>query len=213
MQYAPGFAADQSPAGYPSAREWRTLVERVRKGDPSGMEQLYSIFERGIRFYFFRQLGAQELDDKMHDTFLIVVQAIQNGELREPERLLGFVRTVVRRQVAAHINNMVQHRREHAPIEPGTAVRDRARTPEETLIGREKTELMLKVLRGLGARDREVLTRFYLHEQSQEQICREMNLTGTQFRLMKSRAKARFGELGRRRLEKRNFFVRIFGGG
>jgi DNA-directed RNA polymerase specialized sigma24 family protein len=71
---------------------------------------------------------------------------------------------------------------------------------------------MLKVLRGLSARDREVLTRFYLHEQSQEQICREMNLTGTQFRLMKSRAKARFGELGRRRLEKRNFLVRIFGG-
>jgi hypothetical protein len=30
-----------------------------------------------------------------------------------------------------------------------------------------------------------------------------MNLTETQFRLLKSRAKARFGELGKRRLERR----------
>jgi hypothetical protein len=42
-----------------------------------------------------------------------------------------------------------------------------------------------------------------LLEQTQEQICAEMNLTETQFRLLKSRAKARFGELGRRALTRR----------
>ena len=41
---------------------------------------------------------------------------------------------------------------------------------------------------------------FYLREQSQEQICEEMKLTETQFRLLKSRAKARFGELGKKKL-------------
>jgi DNA-directed RNA polymerase specialized sigma24 family protein len=56
------------------------------------------------------------------------------------------------------------------------------------------------VLKGISQRDREILTRFYLYEQPQEQICEEMNLTETQFRLLKSRAKARFGELGKRRL-------------
>jgi hypothetical protein len=35
-------------------------------------------------------------------------------------------------------------------------------------------------------------------EQPQEQICLEMGLTYNQFRLLKSRAKARFGELGKR---------------
>jgi DNA-directed RNA polymerase specialized sigma subunit len=62
---------------------------------------------------------------------------------------------------------------------------------------------MEQVLRSMSARDREILTRFYLQEQTQEQICAEMNLTETQFRLLKSRAKARFGELGKRRLQKR----------
>lgn len=52
----------------------------------------------------------------------------------------------------------------------------------------------------LNAHSREILTRFYLHEQSQEEICSEMALTETQFRLLKSRAKARFGELGKKKL-------------
>lgn len=62
---------------------------------------------------------------------------------------------------------------------------------------------MKEVLEGISARDREILTRFYLHEQTQQQICDEMNLTETQFRLLKSRAKARFGELGRKKLARR----------
>jgi hypothetical protein len=44
-----------------------------------------------------------------------------------------------------------------------------------------------------------VLIRFYLDEQTPDVICRDMGLTETQFRLIKSRAKARFGGLGKRR--------------
>ena len=43
-------------------------------------------------------------------------------------------------------------------------------------------------------------------EQSAEDICRDLNLTETQFRLIKSRAKARFGELGKRRFSLRTGF-------
>jgi DNA-directed RNA polymerase specialized sigma24 family protein len=63
-----------------------------------------------------------------------------------------------------------------------------------------------RILRSISRRDREILTRFYLLEQTQEQICSQMGLSENQFRLLKSRAKARFSELGRRRLSRRNFF-------
>src|SRR3974377_1568000 len=66
------------------------LVARVQTGESDGMEELYSIFARGVRFFVCRQLGPQELDDKVHDIFLLVVQAIRRGDLREPERLMGF---------------------------------------------------------------------------------------------------------------------------
>jgi DNA-directed RNA polymerase specialized sigma24 family protein len=53
-------------------------------------------------------------------------------------------------------------------------------------------------MQGISRRDREILRRFYVEEQPQEMICEEMGLSYNQFRLLKSRAKARFGELGKR---------------
>src|SRR5882672_9848574 len=187
-------------------QNWLALVESIRRGERSGMEELYRVFSRGVRFYLCRQLGPQDLDDKVHDTFVIVVQAITKGELREPERLMGFVRTVVRRQVAAQIDRSVQSRREKAELETTTSVSDHRNTPEEAAIERQHEEVAEAVLRGISVRDREILTRFYLLEQGQEEICEEMKLSETQFRLLKSRAKARFGELGRKKLGRRKYF-------
>jgi len=183
--------------------DWQGLVASIQRGEDAGMEELYRLFARGIRFYLCRQLGMQELDDKVHDTFLIVVQAIRRGDLREPDRLMGFVRTVVRRQVAAHIDQVVHSRRDEMHLDVGVRVADRQRNPEQNMAYQQKGEFMREILRQLSERDREVLTRFYLHEQTQEEISAEMNLTETQFRLLKSRAKARFGELGRRRLQQK----------
>jgi RNA polymerase sigma-70 factor, ECF subfamily len=190
---------------------WTTLVQMVRRGDQKGLEELYALFSKGIRFFLCRHLGPQELEDKVHDTFLIVVDAIQAGELREPARLMGFVRTIVRRQVAAYIDAAVQSRREQAELDSGLMLVDRGANPEHNAIDQEQAGFMRQVLDELSSRDREILTRFYLHEQSQERICAEMHLTDTQFRLLKSRAKARFGELGRKRIQSNrlsSFFLR-----
>jgi RNA polymerase sigma factor (sigma-70 family) len=178
---------------------WSGLVEQIRNGNSSALEQMYHIFSTGIRFYLCRQLGPQDLDDKVHDVFLIIVQSIQKGELREPERLMGYVRTIVRRQVAAQIDDNVKARRNQADLEFGMALSDRHPNPERSAIEHQNGELALRVLNSLPKRDREVLARFYLEEQPPDRICREMGLTQTQFRLVKSRAKARFGELGRSR--------------
>ena len=191
----------------PASPNWRRLVGKICTGDPVGMEELYKVFSRGVRFYLCRQLGPQELEDKVHDTFLIVVQAIRRGELREPDRLMGFVRTIVRRQVAAYIDNAVQTRKEQAGLECGLAICDQRSNPDQDAISRQRTEIMFGILQKMSRRDREILTRFYLLSQPQEQICGEMRLSDTQFRLLKSRAKARFGELGRRSLRRHSFPV------
>jgi RNA polymerase sigma-70 factor (ECF subfamily) len=182
---------------------WVNVVERVRVGDPSGLEDLYQVFSKGIRFFLFRQLGPQDLDDKVHDIFLIITESIQRGDLREPERLMGYVRTIVRRQVAAHIDNVVQSRRNCNDVDMRGGLSDRRPNPERTIIDRQNEQLALRILRSLNPRDRNVLIRFYLKEQTASQICQEMGLSETQFRLIKSRAKARFGELARRRLSLR----------
>ncbi|HEY8668968.1 MAG TPA: sigma-70 family RNA polymerase sigma factor, partial [Tepidisphaeraceae bacterium] len=144
--------------------------------------------------------GPQDLDDRVHDCFLVVVQAIRHGDLREPDRLMGFVRTIVRRQIAGHIDNAIQTRRQMVDLDTTHGIADTTENPERVVVSRQQEQLAFEVLKGISSRDREILTRFYLHEESQETICREMNLTENQFRLLKSRAKARFGEMGRRKL-------------
>jgi RNA polymerase sigma-70 factor, ECF subfamily len=182
---------------------WVDLVDKIKHNDDGGLEELYRVFSRGIRFYLCRQLGPQDLDDRVHDTFLIVAQAIQRGELREPERLMGYVRTIVRRQVAAQIESNIHNRMHQIDLNWGLAVRDAASNPEQTAMRQESEDIAMKVLKSIAPRDREILIRFYLEEQPAGQICDEMGLTETQFRLLKSRAKARFGELGKRKVIKR----------
>lgn len=194
--------ADEESSEY--CGEWADLVERIHDGRTEGMEELYGLFSRGIRFYLIRQLGPQEVEDKIHDTFLLVVQAIRRGELRDSTRLMGFVRTICRRQIAAHIDRLVQSRREQGQVDTTPRIMDPNSDPEQTAIFSERKDMIHKVLSEIPARDREILTRFYLLEQSQEQICNEMELSDTQFRLLKSRAKSRFGELGKKRLAHRN---------
>jgi RNA polymerase sigma factor (sigma-70 family) len=181
-------------------RSWRGLVDGVKRGDREAMEALYASFNHGVRYYFCKHLGPVDLDDHVHDAYLTVIQAIRTGALREPEALMGFVKTIIRRQVASGIDDAVQSRRERADFEVSSFVMDDRQNPEQEAMGRQKTQLMVQVLQEISARDREILTRFYLHGQNQDEICQEMQLTETQFRLLKSRAKSRFGDLGRKRL-------------
>ncbi len=196
------FSGESSQNSERSLPDLIQLVARIQAGDSLALEELYRIFARGIKYQICRQLGAQDLDDKVHDCFLIVVEAIRRGELREPDRLMGFVRTVVRRQIAAYIETVIQNRKQITELETGRIVADFGRDPENSIMDREEEELAYRVLKGVSRRDREILIRFYLREEPQEVICEKMNLTDTQFRLLKSRAKARFGELGRRRLSR-----------
>src|ERR1700730_8066015 len=114
------------------------LVQRMQSDDTSALEDLYRIFARGIKYQICRQLGPQDLEDKVHDCFLIVVQAIRRGELREPDRLMGFVRTVVRRQIAAYIETVVQTRKQMTDLETGQIVADFGRDPENRIMDREE---------------------------------------------------------------------------
>jgi DNA-directed RNA polymerase specialized sigma24 family protein len=97
----------------------------------------------------------------------------------------------------------VRARCRHRSLDDCFQLRDKGPDPEHLAIHEQNTEIALRILKSIGKRDREVLIRFYLEEQPAEQICREMNLTETQFRLIKSRAKARFGKMGKTRIARR----------
>lgn len=76
---------------------------------------------------------------------------------------------------------------------------DRLTASENTWaeIAERRTNIVKRVLSTIPKRDREILVSFFLLDRSPEEICAQMGLTETQFRLLKSRAKARFAELAK----------------
>jgi RNA polymerase sigma factor (sigma-70 family) len=181
-------------------QDWGRVVEQIRNGDPAGEEVLYAELDGGARFFLRRRTGSDDVDDLVHDLFLTVVQAIRAGQLREPERLMGFVRTVLFRSAGRRV---MARQAEPVAVQEMDNVLELAPNPEQSAIQRQKIELMREVMRELQPRDVEILSRFYLHDQTEGQIRSEMKLTATQFRLLKSRAKGRFMQLIQQRLQLR----------
>ena len=175
------------------------LVDRVRHGQQSGLEELYGL-AKNFTFFLLRQLGDDDLLDKVHDIFVTVAQAIRAGKLRDPERLIPFLTTVTRFYTYNQIERRTYGHKRGAPLE-GVNPPDERMDLEGATYMDERRAIAMDILKTMPCRDRDVLCRFYLQEQTKEQICREMELTPTQFRLLKSKAKADFARLGTERLQ------------
>jgi RNA polymerase sigma-70 factor, ECF subfamily len=180
--------------------DWKAVVDQILRGDPAGEEALYQNLSSGARLFLQRRLGTPDVEDKVHDLFLTIVEAIRRGEIREPERLMGFVRTVLYRQLNLEVSRIVRSRETTSGIETADHLSGAGPTPEQQALAHEKIALMKQVLREMSDRDFEVLARAYLREQPAERICIEMGLTSTQFQLLKSRAKARLSDLMQHKL-------------
>ena len=137
-----------------------------------------------------RMVDRQYVEDKFHDVVVTVLEAIGSGALQQPDRLLGFVHTITRRRVVGHIRANIKRRR-CTCFDESDFTRSGAGSPEAIAARTEKLERLHALLNLLSMRDRDLLIRFYLCEQLPAQICLEMHLTATQFRLYKSRALAR----------------------
>jgi len=180
--------------------DWKTVVEQIREGDPAGEEALYRNLETGARIFLRRRLGTRDVEDQVHNVFLIVVESIRQGTLREPERLMAFVRTVLYRQLNLEISRMIRARETSAGLESAAPLASQGSSPEQAAVTGQMIALMKRALGKMSGRDIEILSRCYIREQPPEQVRAEMGLTLTQFNLLKSRAKARLAELVRKQL-------------
>lgn len=149
------------------------LVERIECGSQDAVHELHLHFLRGIKYLLARQFGRAGSDALAQNVLTEVIDAIRNGEVHEPECLAAFVQTVLHRTIASEID----HLRPHTAYSP---------------IRREDLASADRVLRSLPSREREILMRFYCKEQPAETICREMGVTATEFRIIKSRARDKF---------------------
>lgn len=179
---------------------WTPLVQRVAVGDPDAIQAL-SAFLAGLKGYFWKHIGAEDAEDMFHGLIVVLVKQIQDGSLEHPERLPGYAFTIARRQIAAQIRLRMESRR--ACSVDDVELSDQATDAETSLARKELRTIAHRVLQSMPVQQREVLIRFYIHEQRPEEIQEAIGITRTQFRVVKSRAKARFADLCRKAMERK----------
>jgi RNA polymerase sigma factor (sigma-70 family) len=169
-------------------RKAARLAEKT-PGGPDSESELFAVLGKGIHFLLLRQLRNQaDSEDGVQHCFMVALSAIRNGSLREPAAVAGFVVTVARRYAAQVIQSRVKTRNRYIAVQDTLIPVGAAQ--EADRYRKQKTELLRAALLRLSASDREILYRYYLQEETEEEIRQAMCLTETQFRLRKSRAKA-----------------------
>lgn len=170
----------------------RQIVNGFLAKNPSAFEALYCEL-KNLKYLFQRHLGPNDAQDLFHDLIMELAASIRDGHLRYPEALYGYANVIARRKVIEA--RAKRQRITDLPDRGWSLLGDGHVNTERDYRAAEEREIALRILKAMPGRDRNVLVRFYFEEQTPEHICRDLDLTGTQFRLIKSRAKRRFTEL------------------
>ncbi len=205
---------EHGPTDDGAAGEAARLVARIRAGDRAAEEELVARFSRGLLLMLRRLARDGALADDLHqETLALVLAKIRRGELREPERLAGFLRSTAR-------NLFIADRRKEARYgafadgeeEAIAAPEGAGRTALERAMAEEEAREVHRLLGELRYdRDRQVLLRFYLSEDGRDEICAELGIEPERFNQVVHRARERLRELWERAEKRRRFFSGVRG--
>lgn len=171
-----------------------TLVSRIVSGEAAAEAELVDRYKRGVTVILMRAAGQRSTaEDLLQDTFRLTLEKIRRGDLREPERLSGFICNIARNLATAHFRRASRQE----PLEAQTPLSaDSDDDPLQRLLAAEKAAIVRRVLGELpSSRDRDVLYRFYLADQDKEQICLQLGLSSLHFNRVLFRARERYKEL------------------
>lgn len=159
-------------------------------------EDMYVRFRRPLLQVFLqRRIDRDAAEDLLQRTFLQALKKIRGEGLADPDNLGGYLYRTACNLACAYWRGELAHRHEH-DAEALEEVADEALTLEER-VGHDQLALKVRELlaRLTVPRDREVLERFYLREESREAIRASLELTEAQFNQVLWRARQRFGEI------------------
>jgi RNA polymerase sigma-70 factor, ECF subfamily len=178
------------------------LVERIRAGERVAEAELVERFSGGVTMIIRQSVKNNATSQDLYqESFRVVLEKVRAGEVREPDRLAGFICAVVRNLVIAH------HRKasnQPVPDQPEFDLPSTDLNQLDQLLKDEAAALARNVLAELPSdRDRKVLYRLYIAEDDKEQICKDLGLSSLLFNQVVFRARERFRKLFEERARKK----------
>lgn len=136
-----------------------------------------------------------DADDLYQETLMLSLEKIRRRELREPERLVPFLRALTK--------NLATQRYRRSRYKVERPVAELSETPDRGqpsaltgLLERERAERARELLAELDVpRDRAVLLRYYIGEEPSRRICADLDIDTNHFYRVLHRARQRYRRL------------------
>jgi len=172
------------------------IVAGIRKGHAQAEGDLVERYSRGLRVLLIRRIGDEErARDLLQESLFIAIEKLRSTDLENPERLAGYLRGIAIR-VAMNASRKRKREPTSMDISEVAAVRDSGPRQFEQVSDKETAAAVRRLLASMPIqRDRDLLTRYYLHDQDKEEICKELRLSSLHFNRVLFRAKARFRKI------------------
>ena len=176
--------------------ELTELVKRIIAGDSAAEEEVVRRYNQGVAIIIDQIVRSRSVtEDLSQDTFKIVLAKVRRGDLREPERLSGFVCSVARNTALDYIRR-TRHLKNQEAIGKAEQIPDPAPNQLDNVLRQERAKVVRQLINELKQkRDRDLLLRYYVAEEEKDTICADLGLTRAQFNNVIFRATARFKEL------------------
>jgi RNA polymerase sigma-70 factor (ECF subfamily) len=175
-----------------------SLVAAISQGGAL-QNELYVRYRRPLlQIFLQRRIDRDVAQDLLQRTFLQAIKKIRAEGLSDPNKLGGYLYRTACNLATAYWRGELA-RRQDVDADRLEELKDETLSLEERV---DHDQLAVCVRNLMGrlpmARDREVLLRFYLHEEPKDAICRSLELSDLQFNQVLWRARQRFGEILRK---------------
>ncbi len=178
-----------------------SIVTRIQQGQMDAETELVERYQDRLRYVLLRKIPrfSSDIDDVIQTTMAAVIVRLRTEGIDHPERLGGFIYGVAR-------NTYLGLLRERARLEedPDDVMKDNREDdgpdPMQLTASQELTQIVRRLLSELGeaqgsSRDREVLTRLFIHQQDRDEICEALGIPKDHLRRVVHRAKQRLKTL------------------
>lgn len=165
------------------------IVRGILRGDPEAEEALYSLMADRVARFITTQTGPQNRDDILHDAFLVTLDAIRHGKVKEPEHLLLFARRIARWGISRVVRDRIEARERYVSLATATRRMPDAAASSLEIVSREQLlDLVTHVMSNMHQHDREVLMREFIDGDSLEQIRKDLGLKGSVLSHLRARS-------------------------
>ena len=172
------------------------VASDIANGVAGAEEKLAEMFQAPVMELLIARSGDRQLaEDLWQDTFLLIVERLRTKGIDDPSKLPAFVCQTARYLLIAHRRKLAR-RNTVADTVVVELQSDTGTTAEGQYAARQTAAIVARLLDELGQeRDREILRRFYVLDQTKKEICASLALSNEHFDRVLYRARQRFRAL------------------